>query len=73
MLEKNAGRSRWQHARLALGVSLCSIGAFLMFHGSILGERTTGIATLIGIIGIGTIAGYTKKNRKTTEHTRMMA
>jgi hypothetical protein len=43
-----------------------------MFHGSILGERTTGIATLIGIIGIGTIAGYTKI-RKATEHRRMMA
>jgi hypothetical protein len=32
------------------------MGAFLMFHGSILGERTTGIATLIGILGTGTIA-----------------
>jgi len=64
LLEKNAGRSRWQHARLALGVSLCSIGAFLMFHGSILSERTTGIATLIGIIGIGTIAGVHKKTEE---------
>ena len=26
-----------------------------MFHGSILGERTTGMATIVGIIGIGII------------------
>ena len=32
------------------------IGAFLMVEGSILGERTTGIATLLGIVGIGLIA-----------------
>ncbi|MGD8505390.1 MAG: hypothetical protein PVF15_01845 [Candidatus Bathyarchaeota archaeon] len=56
MLKKNAAISNWQHAILALGVSLSLMGAFLMFHGSILGERTTGIATLIGILGTGTIA-----------------
>jgi hypothetical protein len=27
-----------------------------MFHGSILGERTAGVATVIGIIGIGIIS-----------------
>jgi uncharacterized membrane protein len=45
-----------QHAILALGVSLSLVGTVLMFHGSILGERTVGIATLIGILGMGTIA-----------------
>lgn len=40
----------------AVGVLVCLIGGFLMFHGSILGERTTGIATIVGIIGIGIIA-----------------
>jgi hypothetical protein len=39
----------------AVGVLVCLIGAFLMYHGSILGERTTGIATIVGIIGIGII------------------
>lgn len=39
-----------------LGVLVCLIGGFLMFQGSILGERTTGIATIVGIIGIGIIA-----------------
>ncbi len=39
----------------ALGVLVCLTGGFLMFHGSILGERTTGIATVVGIIGMGII------------------
>jgi hypothetical protein len=41
---------------IAVGVLLCLIGGFLMFQGSILGERTTGIARVVGIIGIGIIA-----------------
>lgn len=53
-------RSR-QYALLtwALGLTLCLIGALLMFEGSILGDRTTGIATVIGIVGIGLIANST--------------
>ncbi len=39
----------------AVGVLVCLTGAFLMYHGSILGESTTGIATVVGIIGIGII------------------
>jgi len=39
-----------------LGILIALIGAFLMWNGSILGENTTGIATVIGIIGIGLIA-----------------
>ena len=46
----------WEYVSFVLGISLCLIGAFLMFEGSILGERTTGIATLFGIVGIGLIA-----------------
>jgi hypothetical protein len=41
---------------MAVGVLLCLIGGFLMFQGSILGERTIGIARVVGIIGIGIIA-----------------
>jgi hypothetical protein len=59
---KNLGISRWQRAMLALGVSVCLIGALLMAVGeSILGENHTGIATVIGIVGIGLIAGSSKK------------
>ena len=40
----------------AIGVLVCLAGAFLMVWGDpILGENHTGIATIIGIIGIGII------------------
>ena len=42
---------------LTLGVSVCLVGAFLMVAGeSILGTDHTGIATIVGIVGIGIIA-----------------
>jgi hypothetical protein len=56
LLKKNAGINKWQHAIFALGVSVCLIGALVMVAGeSVLGENHTGIATVIGIIGIGLI------------------
>ena len=39
-----------------LGVIVALIGAGIMFHGSIFAENNSGIATVIGIIGIGLIA-----------------
>lgn len=39
-----------------IGILICLTGAFLMWNGSILGENTTGIATVIGIVGIGLTA-----------------
>ena len=47
-----------QQVVLVLGVIVCLLGAFLMFDGSILGENTTGIATVLGIIGIGIISSH---------------
>jgi membrane protein CcdC involved in cytochrome C biogenesis len=38
------------------GLVLALAGAFFMFNGDILGENTTGVAIVIGIIGIGLIA-----------------
>ena len=38
------------------GLVLSLSAAFFMFYGDILGENTTGIATVIGIVGIGLIA-----------------
>jgi uncharacterized protein YacL len=43
-------------AQWIIGLILALIGAFFMFDGDILGENTTGIATVIGIVGIGLIA-----------------
>jgi hypothetical protein len=40
----------------ALGISVCLIGALVMVAGeSILGENHTGIANVIGMVGIGLI------------------
>jgi len=39
-----------------LGICIALIGAGIMFHGNIFGERNSGIATVIGIIGIALIA-----------------
>ena len=42
--------------QFVLGIIVALIGAAIMFEGSIFGENTSGIATVIGIIGIGIIA-----------------
>ena len=45
-----------KYAILALGVAVCLTGAALMAFGKgLLGENHTGIATVIGIVGIGLI------------------
>jgi len=43
----------------AVGISLCLLGAILMFDGGFLGDGKTGIAAIIGIsiIGMGTTIG----------------
>jgi hypothetical protein len=47
---------RWAYVIFALGIVVCLIGAFVMVAGeSIVGENHTGIATVIGIVGIGLI------------------
>jgi hypothetical protein len=47
---------RWAYVIFALGVSVCLVGTFIMVAGeSVLGESHTGIATVVGIVGIGLI------------------
>jgi len=43
-----------------IGIITALTGAAIMFHGNIFGENNSGIATIIGIVGIGLIAtsGY---------------
>ena len=56
MLKKNVGINKWQYVIFALGVSVCLIGALVMVAGeSLLGENHTGIAAVIGEVGIGLI------------------
>ncbi len=45
-----------QKLQFGAGIILALAGAFLMWNGSILGENTTGIATVAGIVGIGLMA-----------------
>jgi len=42
-------------AQWIIGIVLALIAAIFMFDGDILGENTTGISTVIGIVGIGLI------------------
>ena len=55
--EMKTGIRCQSYAVLALGISICLVGAFLMAAGeSFLGTDHTGIATIAGIVGIGIIA-----------------
>jgi len=49
----------WNYLNLTqfiVGICIALIGAGIIFHGNIFGERNSGIAIVIGIIGIGVIA-----------------
>ena len=47
---------RWAYVIFPLGVSVCFVGAFIMVAGeSVLGESHAGIASVVGIVGIGLI------------------
>lgn len=39
-----------------IGIIISLFGAFVMFHGSVFAGNNSGIATVIGIVGIGLIA-----------------
>jgi amino acid transporter len=43
-------------AQWIIGIVIALIAAIFMFDGDILGENTTGISTVMGIVGIGLIA-----------------
>ena len=47
---------KWFLIPFITGLVLALTAAFFMFDGDVLGENTTGIATVIGIVGIGLIA-----------------
>jgi len=56
--------SNWDYAILALGVIMIAIGVILIVEGQIFGDRTTGIATIIGFVGIILLSGQVQKIRK---------
>ena len=51
-------------ASFIIGIVLALTGAAFMWDGNILGERTTGNATVIGIIAISLIAASRKRINK---------
>ena len=63
-----------RYALFILGIALCLTGAVLMVHGSVFGDRTTGIAIVAGILGIGLISAYTTKPtlKNTTKPERIV-
>ena len=53
------------YAILALGVAVCLTGAALMAFGEgLLGENHAGIATVIGIVGIGIVGTFAATSSK---------
>jgi len=50
--------------QFVIGIIVALIGAGIMFHGNIFGENNSGIAIIIGIIGIGIIATSNTWNLK---------
>ena len=51
-LEKINTKKKAFFAQWITGIVLAAIAAIFMFHGSILGENTTNISTVMGLIGI---------------------
>jgi hypothetical protein len=74
-MKKHVAHRSWQYAILALGVSICLLGAFFMVWGEpILGENHAGIAAVIGMLGIGTTSTFTAtlelgKSKKSSKKT----
>ena len=57
--KRNLKNNPWNYLnkiQFIVGICISLIGAGIMFHGNILGENNSSIATVIGIIGIGLIA-----------------
>ena len=55
-MKQRVSRPSWKSTLKILGVLVCLAGALLMWDGHLLGERTIGIATVVGITGIGIIS-----------------
>ena len=55
-LERINNKKKTLFAQWIIGIVLALMAAIFMFDGDILGENTTGISTVIGIVGIGVIA-----------------
>ena len=60
-----------KYAILAFGIAVCLMGDVLMAFGEeLLGENHTGVATVIGIVGIGLVARSSKEVPEKQNHQR---
>ena len=60
-MKKNAAIKYLPYIILALGVLVCLAGALIMVAGeAILGESHSGVAAVVGIVGIGIMGLYTQ-------------
>ena len=67
--QKLETRNNWEYVLLASWIIVIGTAVFLMADGQILGEDTTGIATVLLIVGLGLITNWNKyrnKNKKDT-------
>lgn len=59
-----------KYAIFVLGIAACLAGAALMAFGEgLVGENHTGIATVIGIVGIGLIASSSRRAQKKQDYS----
>ena len=66
-------KTRIGYVSFVLGLLLCLCGALLMVAGEpLLGENHSGIATVIGIVGIGLIANHTTRSGLRSSKTRSL-
>ena len=54
----------WDKALLLVAVILIAMGIILILSDDVLGDRTTGIATIFGILGLGLITTRNKRKKK---------
>jgi hypothetical protein len=52
---------KYRKILFVLGILICLASGGLMFDGAILGETTTNVAIVVGIIGMGLIATSTER------------
>jgi hypothetical protein len=58
---RSRNTKKYRKILFVLGILICLAGAGLMFDGAILGETTTNVAIVVGIIGMGLIAASTER------------
>ena len=62
-------KNYWEYILLASWIIVIATAVLLMIDGQILGEDTTGIATVLGIVGIGLITSWNNYRRRKAKNS----